>query len=351
MSDLPHYDRTRTYNWNYENAPEPVEIDVPQMLGEWTYGGLPVDSPLGMPAGPLLNGKWCLYYASLGFDVLTYKTVRSCEHACYAMPNLQPVACGQLGNAQVQAGQDQLLASETMEGSWAVAFGMPSKPPGHWQDDIEITRTKLAKEKLLSVSVVGTMQDGWGIEELANDYAKCAKWAVESGADTIEINLSCPNVNTCDGQLYQHPHDAVIVSEAVHRAIGTKPLIVKIGHEDSKESASQLIEALAPYISTIATTNCIAATVRKPSGELLFDGNKRGICGAAIQNATYAQVKLLANIIQEQSLNIEVIGVGGISTPEHVKMYLDAGANSVQIATGAMLNPMTAIEIKRSFSS
>ena len=37
--------------------------------GDWDFCGLPVDSPLGVPAGPLLNGDWCLYYASLGFDV------------------------------------------------------------------------------------------------------------------------------------------------------------------------------------------------------------------------------------------------------------------------------------------
>ena len=34
-------------------------------------------APIGVAAGPLLNGAWCLHYASLGFDLLTYKTVRT----------------------------------------------------------------------------------------------------------------------------------------------------------------------------------------------------------------------------------------------------------------------------------
>ena len=69
---LPRYDRAQTYAWNYEHALEPVDVDVAPVPGDWTFCGLKVDSLLGMAAGPLLNGNWVLYYASLGFDVLTY---------------------------------------------------------------------------------------------------------------------------------------------------------------------------------------------------------------------------------------------------------------------------------------
>src|SRR5687768_6242035 len=88
---LPRYDPAQTYAWNYEHAPAPVVIDEPSVPGQWDFCGLPVPSPLGVAAGPLLNGRWVLYYASLGFDVLTYKTVRSGERASYPLPNLQPV--------------------------------------------------------------------------------------------------------------------------------------------------------------------------------------------------------------------------------------------------------------------
>ena len=75
--DLPRYDISQTYQWNYDNSPDVVPVEVRDISGYWTFCGLPVASPLGMPAGPLLNGRWVLYYAALGFDVLTYKTVRS----------------------------------------------------------------------------------------------------------------------------------------------------------------------------------------------------------------------------------------------------------------------------------
>src|SRR3954452_765690 len=81
----------------------------------------------------------------------------------------------------------------------------------NWRRDIERTREKLPRGKLLNVSVVGTFQHGWSLDDLANDYARCAYWAVDSGADSIETNLSCPNVTTRDGQLYQNPDDAGVV--------------------------------------------------------------------------------------------------------------------------------------------
>src|SRR5687767_13506884 len=88
---LERYDLQQTYAWNYDHAPEPVTVEEPPVPGAWTYCGRPVGSPLSIAAGPLLNGGWCLYYAGLGFDAVTYKTVRSGLRACYAMPNLLPV--------------------------------------------------------------------------------------------------------------------------------------------------------------------------------------------------------------------------------------------------------------------
>ena len=54
---FPRYDRLQTYAWNYDHAPDPLEVDVPAVPGQWHFCGLAVDSPLGMPAGPLLNGR------------------------------------------------------------------------------------------------------------------------------------------------------------------------------------------------------------------------------------------------------------------------------------------------------
>ena len=343
---LSRYDITKSYAWNYENAPDTVGVDVSAVPGEWDFCGLAVDSPLGMPAGPLLNGRWCLYYASLGFDVLTYKTVRSVERACYPLPNLQPVSCGQL-----QDGNRPVRAIANMRGSWAVSFGMPSQAPAVWRADVERTRAELPKGKLLSVSVVATVQDGWSMEDLADDYAQCARWAVESGADCVETNFSCPNVTTCDGQLYQEPETACLVAARVRDAIGQMPYVVKIGHVTTYDQGTALAEALAPYIDGLAMTNSVAATVSSIDGQLLFEGHPRGICGDATREASLAQVKLFVEIVQERRLDMQLIGVGGASNGDHVIGYLDAGANAVHIASAAMVDPLVGIEIRRWLAS
>lgn len=339
-ASLWRYDRRQTYEWNYEHAPDPVQAEVAAVPGDWSFCGLPVDSPLGIPAGPLLNGRWCLYYASLGFDLVTYKTVRSREHPCYALPNLQPVVCSQISPEMAE-----LPASDQMQGSWAVSYGMPSKAPELWREDVEATRRQLPAGKLLSVSVVGTVQDGWSIDELADDYALCARWAVESGADIVETNFSCPNVTTCDGQLYQQPADAGLVAARVRDVIGSVPYVIKVGHVPTEEQALQLIQATQPAVNAIAMTNSIATRVRDGE-QLLFDGQHRGICGAAILEASLSQTRLFAELIRRQNLDVTVIGVGGISCAEDVRRYLEAGAGSCQLATAAMTTPGIAMQIR-----
>src|SRR5262249_34382162 len=158
-------DRSQSYDWNYEQVPEPVTPQEPPVPGPWDYCGLPVGSPLGIAAGPLLNGRWIRYYASLGFDVLTYKTVRSRARACYLVPNLQPINA-----AQVRGGESALPSSVEMQGSWAVSFGMPSRAPEVWRADVKATREALPKNKILSVSVVATPEPNWTVDDLAHDF-------------------------------------------------------------------------------------------------------------------------------------------------------------------------------------
>ena len=339
---LPRYDCDRSYQWNYDNPPSPPDVTVPDVPGNWTFCGHKVGSPLGIPAGPLLNGRWCLYYATLGFDVLTYKTVRSCQRGCYPLPNLQPIKCGQLDGTQ-----KRVSPGDTMQGTWAVAFGMPSSDPSKWRRDVEWTRQQLPKRKTLSVSVVGTMREGWGINELASDYAQCAKWAVESGADCVETNFSCPNVNTCDGQLYLDVEQSAIVSEAVKSAVGGTPLIIKVGHFMEIEAIPRFLSAVNQRADAVSMTNSIASRVGVNDSELMFESQQRGICGRAILDASLAQVQTFADLIKEMNSKIEVIGLGGIETATDVSRYLDAGATACHVATHAMIDPACGIRIRQ----
>ena len=212
-----------------------------------------------------------------------------------------------------------------------------------------MTRKNLRDDQILSVSVVGTSQPHWTIDELADDYALCAQWAVESGADCIETNFSCPNVCSPDGQLYQESDDAGVVAQRVRDAIGTVPYILKIGHVTDEATANRLLDSVAHSVDALAMTNSVAATVLDSSGQPMFDGQKRGICGDATREASVEQSRLFAELIRRRSLPLKLIGGGGISSADHVRDYLAAGAESVQIATAAMVDPAVACRIREEF--
>ncbi|MCE9604540.1 MAG: hypothetical protein K8U03_06495 [Planctomycetia bacterium] len=362
FASLPRYDARQSYEWNYEHAPEEFvaaphssaaqlgdtrdPFDVPSIPGSWEFCSLPVSSPLGIAAGPLLNGRWLRYYARLGFDVLTYKTVRSVERACFPLPNLVPVRC-----ETMTGDEPHVAASPTMLGTWAVSFGMPSKPPSVWRADVEETRKRLPREKVLVVSVVASEQPGWTIEDLADDYARCARWAVESGADVVETNFSCPNVCTTDGQLYQTPGDAALCAERVREAIGKTPFVVKIGHIRDSAEAESLVAALGSTIDGLAMTNSVAAPVVDAEGRSLFDGKPRGICGAAVLEPSLRQTRMLRQVVTQRYLHQGIkppflIGVGGTFSAEDARRYLVAGAQAIHMATAVMVDPAVALGIR-----
>jgi dihydroorotate dehydrogenase (NAD+) catalytic subunit len=198
----PAYDIGHSYDWNYERAPQAARVEVAECPGEWDFCGLRVNSPLGIriPAGPLLNSGWIRYYASLGFDVLTYKTVRSRYRASYEPPNLVPVEAERL---EAEGGVVREFRGSEVR-AWAISFGMPSRDPAVWREDVERARRGMGVGQVLVVlvvSVVASPEAGWGMEEVAHDFARCAEWARDAGAQAVEANLSCPNVCTKEADL------------------------------------------------------------------------------------------------------------------------------------------------------
>ena len=343
MHQLPQrYDRTQSYQWNYDHAPTlPNEYLPAQEMGSVTICGLSANSPLGIAAGPLLNGRWLLHYAALGFDVLTYKTVRSRPWPCYERPNLQPVKPTVL----TAAAEVPLVAADEMSGSWAVSFGMPSQSPEVWRRDVETARNLLPAGKLLSVSVVAAPESGWTVDDLAQDYARCAMWAHESGADMIELNFSCPNVTSCDGQFYQNPTDAGHIAQVVRNHIGDTPLLIKVGHVADRRDAEQLVAAVSPAVDALVMVNCLAARVTD-NRTMLFSGGQRGIAGAAIREASLEQVSMFHEVISTSNHPLQILGVGGVKTAGDVRAHLASGACAVQMATAAMLDPLIALKIR-----
>lgn len=333
---LPCYDIGQSYDWNYEQAPaEPVRVAVPPVPSQWTFCGLPVNSPLGMPAGPLLNSRWIAYYAALGFDVLTYKTVRSRYRACYEPPNLLP-----LEDVELRAEGSQVRAAEHGR-SWAISFGMPSKEPAVWMADVAAARQSLTEGQVLVVSVVASPEAHWTTDDLARDFAQCARWAVEAGAQVVEANLSCPNVCTAETDLYLSAEASGLIARRIRDAIPDAPLALKVGLFREKQEAAALVEAVRGYATALSATNSITAFVADRYG-----GARRGVGGAAITARCLEETRMLRAVLDEAGSPMELISVGGVMTATDVRDRLAAGANHVQLATAPMLDPMVGIRIR-----
>ena len=242
------------------------------------------------------------------------------------------------------------MAESVAEESWAISFGMPSKDPDVWQEDVEAARRGLPAGKVLVVSVVASPEDEWTLGRIAADFARCARLARDAGAHAIEANLSCPNVATQEGHLYASPEASREIAAALRDAAPALPIVLKVGLFNDAGHAEALVGAVTGYADAISTTNTITAVVRRPDGTPIFDGQRRGIGGRLIGARSLAELVMLRDAIDRAGSNLGLVSVGGVSSAPDVLERLAIGADHVQLATAAMLNPMVGITIRDALS-
>ncbi len=172
--------------------------------------------------------------------------------------------------------------------------------------------------------MVASPQPDASLESIAHDFAQCAYWAKEAGAQVIEANLSCPNVCTSEGQLYTSPEASWLVSQAIRHAVGNIPVVLKIGLFGSAAEADSFVGAVSEYTDALSTTNSISASVVQ-GDSTLFDGLTRGIGGACIRDRCLEEVRMLSALIANRQLEMKLIGVGGVVTAGDVLSRLQAG--------------------------
>jgi len=342
------YDISASYEENYQKGPfiqnaPPQRVIAPAQ----NFLGFSVNSRLGIPAGPLLNSKWILAYAALGFDLLVYKTVRTIATPSHPHPNCIFLKRKDLLKEE-EFGTPLTATTQQPESideiSITNSFGMPSRDPKIWQEDIQKAKSGLGKGQVLIVSVVGTPEEG-GEGGLAADYAKGAQLAKEARADIIEINLSCPNVATGEGSVFTDPVFSSTISKAVKQAIGAVPLIIKIGYLHNKEKLADIVRANAPYIDAISGLNTLSFEVVSADGRPALPGRLRsGVCGSVIRGCALEQAKSIVALRQKERYDFEIVGVGGVMTTDHIRQFIHCGVDAVMSATGAMWNPALAYQ-------
>jgi len=326
----PIYDINKTYAENAAEGPlfKGKFPARPPAQKPFDFLGHSINSPIGVPAGPLLTSSWIALASKLGFDVPTYKTIRSQAYPSHKLPNVAFL------DAKGRRIEDPKRLSElTITNS----FGMPSKSPDFLLQDIERANRSLSRGQVMIVSVVGTPNLGVSFGE---DFVRAALLAKEGGAKIIEANFSCPNVDKADGILYMNPETVQEYTRLIAKAIHPIPLLLKVGtFPNVALMKSVFVAAARGGAKGICGINSVSMPVHPPLDE---QRTTSGTCGAAIRPAALSFIRESAHIIQKERLDLVLLGCGGIMESEHFDEFIQAGANIAMSATGMMWDPYLA---------
>ena len=348
------YDIYKSYDDNYRDGPLALK-DFKKIqrssLKKHSFLGFPINLPFGIPSGPLLNSKFMKAAFDFGFDVSTYKTVRTDFFPCHPHPNIVYVKAprelhpDKVKRLTMDENKNKIGSSFTITNS----FGVPSKKPQTWQQDV-LKALKHEKEgQLLILSFMGTVKPNQTQDEFINDYVLGAKLANETGAKVLEMNLSCPNIGN-EGLVCYNLEVTEKICKKVKKQIGKTPLIIKVGYFANKKDLEKLAEIAHKHADAIAVINTLQTEIVKKNGDQALPGKMRlrsGVCGSAIKWAGLEMVSRLNKIRKQNKYKFEIIGIGGVIKPKDFFDYMEAGANLVQSATGAMWNPHLAAEIDK----
>jgi dihydroorotate dehydrogenase (NAD+) catalytic subunit len=183
----------------------------------------------------------------------------------------------------------------------------------------------------LCVSVMGFTRD-----ELA---ALVEAVGARDEVGLIELNVSCPNVET--GTVVGADPNETAAAVTRLRPLTDKPLIVKLTPSATDPGAvAEAAEAAgADAISLINTLKGMA--LHPVSRRPWLGGATGGMSGPAVRAVALAQVADVANRVE-----IPIVGMGGIASGADATDFLAAGATVVAVGTESFRDPAAGRRIK-----
>jgi dihydroorotate dehydrogenase (NAD+) catalytic subunit len=164
--------------------------------------------------------------------------------------------------------------------------------------------------------------------------------AGEEGIAALEVNVSCPNVQTGGAAFGQDPTQIRKVTEEVKKRAAGKPVIVKLSPNvtDIALCARAAQDGGADAVSLINTLLGMAVDIRTRKPRLA--NVVGGLSGPAIKPVALRCVYQAC-----QAVSIPVIGIGGIVSAEDALEFVLVGASAVQVGTANFLRPDQAFRI------
>ena len=195
------------------------------------------------------------------------------------------------------------------------AMGLPNPGISHFKEEI----------KELKNTGVPTILSIYGFS--SEEFAKVAETAVKIGADAIELNVSCPHIKKAGAEIGCDPLLLTEIVKEVKKKVA-KPVIVKLTPNVANigEIAKAAEKAGADAITAINTVK--AMNIEIETGRPLLANKFGGLSGPAIKPIA---VRCVYDVYR--SVNVPVIGCGGITSWQDAVEFMLAGASAVQIGT------------------
>lgn len=201
------------------------------------------------------------------------------------------------------------------------------------KEDLEIIRRLKSSypSKVIIASIMGRNEEEWAL---------LARLSQEAGADIIECNFSCPNMeqNGLGADIGQSPEAIAKYTSAARKGC-TVPLLAKLTPNvaDIRPMAKAAMQNGADGIAAINTVKSIMGMnldtyTTEPSVKGL--SGVGGYSGKAVKPIA---LRFIWDIKSSPELgNVPVSGMGGIETWRDAVEFLVMGANHVQITTAVM---------------
>lgn len=153
----------------------------------------------------------------------------------------------------------------------------------------------------------------------------------------IELNVSCPNVQTGLDIGADAGSLAAFMREV--RPHTSKPLIVKLT-PNTADVALVAEAAESEGADALSLINTLRAMALTPHGDAWLGGGTGGLSGPAVFSVALAQVWAVA-----RRVSVPIVGMGGVRSAPQARALLDAGATLVAVGTETFRDPLAGARI------
>lgn len=184
-----------------------------------------------------------------------------------------------------------------------------------------------------------------------DDWTVLAKKAENSGADALELNLSCPHGMGESGMglaCGQDPKLVKVISQWVRAAIKI-PFFVKITPNvtDVVQIAKAAYEGGANGVSTINTVSGLMGLKGNGTPWPSVGVHQRTTYGGVSGNAVRPMGLRAVSAIAKALPGFPILGIGGIDSADVGLQFLRCGASALQVSTRTTIDYTNNCQIKQ----